>query len=78
MSNKPSTKKHALLDFIIEQQLLKNDVQLARFLDVAPPVISHIRSGRLKFGSKYILRLHSLTNWPIAKIEKMIPPWVKP
>ena len=37
-----------LLDFLIEHLAVKNDAALCRRLDVAPPIVSKLRSGRCK------------------------------
>lgn len=39
----------------------KNDAALARFLEVAPPVISKIRHGRLPVGTELMIRVHDKT-----------------
>jgi len=41
-----------LLDTLIERLRLKNDAALSRALEVAPPVISKIRHGRLPVGKR--------------------------
>ena len=46
-----------LLDHIIEKQHLKNDAALARLLEVAPPVISKLRHGRLPVGATLLITI---------------------
>jgi hypothetical protein len=43
-------RNNALIDVLIKTMSLKNDAALSRVLEVAPPVISKIRHGRLEFG----------------------------
>ena len=72
MANKPSNIKHKLLDYVIDMQCLANDANLARYIGVTPSVVSNMRSGRLSFGPKYILRLHEQTGWPVEKIKELL------
>ncbi len=46
-----------LLDHIIEKQKLKNDAALSRLLQVAPPVISKLRHGRLAIGPTLLVTI---------------------
>ncbi len=58
-----------LLDEVIKTQGLKNDAALSRALEVAPPVISKLRHGKLPIGSTLLLRIHDVTTWPLDKIR---------
>jgi plasmid maintenance system antidote protein VapI len=49
---------NSLINAALNAGNLKNDAALARLIDVAPPVISKIRSGRLPVGPSMILKLH--------------------
>lgn len=49
---------HLIENFVVGK---KNDAALARFLDVAPPVISKIRHGRLPVGTELMIRTHDKT-----------------
>lgn len=62
-----------ILDHIIDKLALKNDAALARYLEVAPPVISKMRHNRLPFGAQYIVRLHEKTGWAISNIKAYLP-----
>ena len=64
---------HALLDHIVEKFQLKNDAALSRFLEVAPPVLSKVRSGRLNLGGMMIVRIHEKTSMSIADIKALLP-----
>lgn len=62
----------ALLDHL--QTLLtsrKNDAHLSHILDVAPPVISKLRHGRLEVGPTLIIKVHEAFGMPISDIKAM-------
>lgn len=51
-----------LLDFLIARFNLKNDAALSRLLEVAPPVVSKIRNGRLPIGASMLIRMCDVSN----------------
>lgn len=57
------------LNTLLERFMLKNDAALARALDVAPPVISKLRHGKLRIGDSMLVRVHELTDLPIREIR---------
>lgn len=59
----------ALLDTLIDKLKLKNDAELARAFEVAPPVISKIRHRKLPFGDSMILKAHEKFNFAVADIR---------
>ena len=61
-----------LLDEVIRNKQLKNDAALARLLEVAPPVISKIRHGRLPIGPSMLLRIHEETDIPLAQLYQLL------
>ena len=61
--------EHPLLDHLKLKLKLKNDAALSRALEVAPPVISKIRWGRLAFGPKIQIKAHELTNMTFDEIR---------
>lgn len=61
-----------LLDALIERLNLKNDAALARKLEVAPPVISKIRHGRLPVGASMLIRMHEETNLNIKELRELM------
>lgn len=61
-----------LLDHLIGTLRLKNDAALARALEVAPPVISKIRHGRLPVGATILIAAHELTEQPISELRKVM------
>lgn len=58
----PTYDPARLLDFLIARFQLKNDAALSRLLEVAPPVISKIRNGRLPIGASLLIRMGDVTN----------------
>lgn len=61
-----------LFDAIIRIEGLKNDAALARLLDLAPPVVSKIRHGRLAVGPALILKVHEELGMPVREIRDLI------
>ena len=61
-----------LFDKIIDDNKLKNDAALARFLKLNAPVISKVRHGKLPFGDSLKIKIHKLTGLSILKIEELI------
>ncbi|SDF80338.1 MULTISPECIES: hypothetical protein [unclassified Duganella] len=59
----------AFLDTLIANLKLKNDADLARAFEVAPPVISKIRHRKLPFGDSMILKAHEKFNFAVADIR---------
>ncbi|NRR28868.1 hypothetical protein HSX11_01595 [Oxalobacteraceae bacterium] len=53
-----STGARRLLDTLLQRYKLKNDAELARRLELAPPVLSKLRHGRLPVGPALILRIY--------------------
>ena len=65
-----------LLDAVMAKLDLKNDAALARALEVAPPVISKIRHGRLPVGATILIRMHELTDIAIRELKAIAKPAV--
>jgi len=61
-----------LLDFIKERYKVKNDAELSRTLDVPPPTISKIRSGKVNVSADMILRIHECLGMSVADIRKLL------
>jgi hypothetical protein len=61
-----------LLDRLIEVMGLKNDASLSRVLEVAPPVISKIRHGRLDIGPILLIGAHEESGLSIKEMKAMI------
>lgn len=62
-----------LFDRVIADRCLKSDAALARLLEVAPPVISHMRRRTLAPGPSMILALAELGGLPLDVIRAEIP-----
>jgi plasmid maintenance system antidote protein VapI len=61
-----------LLDTVKERYSIKNDAELSRTLDVPPPTISKIRSGRVNVSADIILRIHEVLGMPVADIRSLL------
>ena len=61
-----------LLDTVKERYSIKNDAELSRTLDVPPPTISKIRSGRVNVSADIILRIHECLGMPVADIRSLL------
>lgn len=72
--NTPASK---LFDHLLNKLIgKKNDAAWSRKLEVAPPVISKIRNGKLEIGATLILRIHEEFDMSIAEIKELagLPP----
>ena len=69
-----------LIDTILAQRSIKNDAHLARAVELAPPVISKIRNGKLGVSGEVMIRFHEAFDMPIAHIKKILgqPVFVRP
>jgi len=65
-------KPHVLFDFLKKESELKSDADLSRALKIAPPVISKIRSGKIRVGAEIIIRIHLQTEMPIKEIFNLL------
>lgn len=61
-----------VLDAIMEKLQLKNDAQLSRALEVAPPVISKIRHYTLPIGATILLRMHEVSDISIRELRALM------
>jgi len=61
-----------LCDALIAHHQLKNDAALSRLYEVAPPVISKMRTGKLPVGDSFVIRALRLNpDWSLAKVESL-------
>ena len=67
-----SYRNAKLLSEVINVTGLKNDAALSRAVEVAPPVISKIRTGRLKLGANMLVRLHLLSGISVERMKIVI------
>lgn len=65
-------KVNSMLDTVIEDMNLKNDAALARAVEVAPPVLSKIRHGRLPVGASLLIRLHEVSKKSIKELRELM------
>ncbi|HBI70692.1 MAG TPA: hypothetical protein DDZ22_17310 [Massilia sp.] len=61
-----------LVDTLRSRFGIKSDAALARELDVQPPVISKLRSGRFPLGASLILRIHEHLGMPVKEIRALV------
>jgi len=61
-----------LLDAVKERYTIKNDAELSRKLDVPPPTISKIRSGKVNVSADMILRIHETFDMPVKEIRELL------
>lgn len=61
-----------LLDALIDKLDLKNDAALSRALEVAPPLISKIRHGRLPIGASMLIRMHEVSDVSIKDLRALM------
>lgn len=73
MARKEFLEKHDLLDIIKDDFDLKNDRELAEFLEIQPSMISKIRNGKMGVTPNMLLIIHDATDWSIQKIRGYLP-----
>jgi plasmid maintenance system antidote protein VapI len=73
MVKKEFMKENDLLDIIKDEFSLKNDRELAEFLEVQPSMVSKLRNGKTPFTAHQILLIHDATDWSIQKIRGYLP-----
>lgn len=61
-----------LLDCLIANGGLKNDAALSRALDVAAPVISKMRKGRLSLGATLLIYMHETFGMSIRDMKFLV------
>jgi len=61
-----------LLDEVKKRYEVKNDAELSRKLDVPPPTISKIRSGRVNVSADMILRIHETFGMTVKEIRELL------
>lgn len=58
-----------LLDVLIRKLRLRNDAHLCQVLDLAPPVLSKIRRGRLPLGAPILIRMQDASRFDLKKLR---------
>lgn len=61
-----------LLDLAAKKIGARNDAQLARGLGMQPATISNIRAGRVVIGATVAVRIHEVTDIPVAFIKSYL------
>ncbi len=64
--------RNKLLDVAMNAARIRNDAGLSRLLEVAPPVISKIRHGRLPVGATLAIAITEVTPLTIADITAIL------
>ena len=62
----------ALLEHLLKHLNLKTDAALSRALEVAPPVISKIRTGRQPVGPTMLIRMHEVSDISIKDLRALM------
>lgn len=65
-------RNKAFLDLLILTMSLKNDAALSRVLEVAPPVISKMRSGALPVGPTLLISAHEESGLSIKEMKTVL------
>lgn len=73
MARRELLQENDLLDLIKDEFDLKNDRELADFLDMRPSMVSKLRNGKTPFTAYQILNIHDATDWSIQKIRGYLP-----
>lgn len=63
---------HALLDFLVKKNKLKNDAALSRALGVRPSVLSKIRARTMGVSGDVKITIYKKTGMSIEDIEKLL------
>ncbi len=67
-----SAAASTLLDYFKNERLLKNDAAISRALNVQPPTISKLRSGRIPMGPTILLTLMEELGIKAAKLRYLV------
>ena len=60
-----------LIDGLVALHCLKNDAALAHKLEVAPPVISKVRNGRLPIGDSLLIKIQRTFNMTLPQVDAL-------
>lgn len=67
-----SYNPNRLIDALLGKTQLRNDVALARMLEVAPSVIAKVRHHRLPVGASLLMRMHDLTGISVRDLRVLM------
>lgn len=72
VNTEQAKRNNAFIDLLIDTMTLKNDAALSRVLEVAPPVISKIRHGRLSVGASMLISAHEESRLTIREMKDVL------
>lgn len=72
VNEEQAKRNSAFIDLLINTMTLKNDAALSRVLEVAPPVISKIRHGRLPVGASMLISAHEESGLSIREMKDVL------
>jgi len=72
VNTEQAKRNSAFIDMLINTMTLKNDAALSRVLEVAPPVISKIRHGRLSVGASMLISAHEESGLTIREMKDVL------
>lgn len=72
MSAELAVKQSKFLDWLKEEFNVKNDAQLSRDLEIAPPAVCKVRKGDMPVGASLILRIHEQYGVSVKKIRAQL------
>lgn len=72
VNTEQAKRNSAFIDLLIDTMTLKNDAALSRVLEVAPPVISKIRHGRLPVGASMLISAHEESGLSIREMKDVL------
>ncbi|MBR7793810.1 hypothetical protein KDM87_14525 [Undibacterium sp. FT147W] len=72
VNTEQAKRNNAFIDLLIQTMELKNDAALSRVLEVAPPVISKIRHGRLPVGASMLISAHEESGLSIREMKDVL------
>lgn len=72
VNEEQAKRNSAFIDLLINTMTLKNDAALSRVLEVAPPVISKIRHGRLPVGASLLISAHEESGLSIHEMKTVL------
>lgn len=61
-----------VIDRLRDMKQLRSDAQLCRLLQVTPPIISKIRTGRMKISAGLMIRIHEVYQLPFSELRGML------
>lgn len=61
-----------LLDTAISRLGLKNDAALSRAMEIAPPLFSKVRNGKVSVGAVLAIRLEEVASIPIKETTNIL------